>query len=204
MTLQMPQPTDLTLIRRFMKLGLGEQVNLVLGLLRGALHRRKFNTGSYVAAGRKVWIRKRFGEIHLGSFVEFGEGVGLGVVGRGPGDQAVLRIGSHTRIQTRTHINCETAISIGEHCAISWDVEILDTDIHTIIAGDGSPLSNRAPVAIEDRVWIGARAIILKGVTVGHDSVVAAGSVVTQSVPPNSLCAGNPARVIRQVRGWQA
>jgi acetyltransferase-like isoleucine patch superfamily enzyme len=204
MTLQLPQPTDMTLIRRFVKLGPDEQANLVLGLFRGALHHRKFDTGRYVAAGREVWIQKRFGEIHLGSFVELGTGVGLGVVGREPGDQAILRIGSHTRIQTRTHINCEVAISIGDHCAISWDVEILDTDIHTIIADDGRPLPNRAPVIIEDRVWIGTRAIILKGVTVGHDSIVAAGSVVTQSIPPNSLCAGNPARVIRQVRGWQA
>lgn len=53
-------------------------------------------------------------------------------------------------------------------------------------------------VVIEDDVWIGARAIILQGVTIGRGSVIGAGSVVTRSIPPYSVAAGNPARVIRQ------
>lgn len=89
------------------------------------------------------------------------------------------------------------------YCAISWDIEILDADMHTIVAEDGQALPNRAPVVIEDRVWIGTRALILKGVTIGHDSIVAAGAVVAHSVPPHSICAGNPAKVIRQVQGWR-
>jgi acetyltransferase-like isoleucine patch superfamily enzyme len=54
-------------------------------------------------------------------------------------------------------------------------------------------------VVIEDRVWIGARAIVLKGVTIGHDSVVGAGAIVTRSIPPYSVAVGQPARVIRTV-----
>ena len=52
-------------------------------------------------------------------------------------------------------------------------------------------------MTIEDRVWIGARAIILKGVTVGHDSIIGAGAIVTKSVPPRSVVVGPAARVVR-------
>ncbi|MCC6483663.1 MAG: hypothetical protein IT209_02355 [Armatimonadetes bacterium] len=56
-----------------------------------------------------------------------------------------------------------------------------------------------APVRICDKAWIGARAIILKGVTIGEGAVIGAGSVVTKDVPAWCVAAGNPARVIRQV-----
>ena len=110
----------------------------------------------------------------LGEDVEYGQGGGLGRAGRNPSDPARLRMGGHTIIGNRTHVNCQSSISIGMHCAISWDVEILDADMHVIVAEDGQALPNRAPVVIEDRVWIGTRALILKGVIIGHDSIVAA------------------------------
>jgi acetyltransferase-like isoleucine patch superfamily enzyme len=54
------------------------------------------------------------------------------------------------------------------------------------------------PIILEDRVWLGNRSIVLKGVTLGHDAVVAAGSVVTKDVPPRTVVAGVPAKVIRR------
>ena len=174
-----------------------------LSWLRGMRHAGQFDRHGQVFAGSRLRIRKRFARIELGEGVKFGHGVGIGVAGRGPSDLALLRIGAHTIIGDRTHVNCQTSISIGTHCAISWDVEILDSDMHTIVAEDGQALPNRAPVVIEDRVWIGMRALILKGVTIGHDSIVAAGAVVASSVPPRSICAGNPAKVIRQIQGWR-
>ena len=59
------------------------------------------------------------------------------------------------------------------------------------------------PITIGNNVWIGCRAIILKGVTIGEGAVVAAGAVVTKDVAPFMLVAGNPARVIREVKGWR-
>jgi 2,3,4,5-tetrahydropyridine-2,6-dicarboxylate N-acetyltransferase len=67
-----------------------------------------------------------------------------------------------------------------------------------VIAGVIEPPS-AAPVVIEDEVLVGANAVILEGVTVGHGSVVAAGAVVTQDVPPNVVVAGTPARVIKEI-----
>jgi len=176
---------------------------LGLSRIRGMRHSSTFDRHGPVCAGSGLRIRKRLARIELGDGVKFGHDVGIGVTGRNPSDLAVLRIGAHTIIGDRTHLNCQTSLSIGTHCAISWDVEILDSDMHTIVAEDGQALPNRAPVVIEDRVWIGTRALILKGVTIGHDSIVAAGAVVVHSVPPHSLCAGNPAKVIRQVQGWR-
>lgn len=174
-----------------------------LSWFRGMRQASKFDRHGPVFAGSGLRIRKRCARIELGDGVKFGHGVGIGVVGRAPSDQALLCIGAHTIIGDRTHINCQTSISIGMRCAIAWDVEILDADMHTIVGEDGQALPNRAPVVIEDRVWIGTRALILKGVTIGHDSIVAAGAVVASSVPPHSICAGNPAKVIRQVQGWR-
>lgn len=190
------------LTRTLQTMSLRQQLSLTIRLARGVLRSGGLKEKKWILAGPGLRIEQRFGEIHLGNLVGLGTNVGISVIGKSPSCKAVLRIGTHTHIQDRTHINCYHSVTIGEHCAISWDVEILDTDIHTLLDEVGQPLERTAPVLIEDRVWIGARAIILKGVTIGHDSIVGAGSVVTRSVPPNSICAGNPAKVIRSTRGW--
>ena len=85
------------------------------------------------------------------------------------------------------------SVSIGRDCKIARDVIIMDTDQHSLPQGE---LVVR-PVDIGDRVWIGARAMVLKGVHVGHDSVIGAGAIVTRSVPPHSTVVGTAARVLR-------
>jgi acetyltransferase-like isoleucine patch superfamily enzyme len=107
---------------------------------------------------------------------------------------ATIRIGTGTYLNRNTEIVAAESVTIGRDCKIARDVMIMDTDQHPI---PGAALVVR-PVTIEDRVWIGARAIVLKGVTIGHDAIVAAGSVVTRDVPPRALAAGVPARVVRQ------
>ncbi|MCZ8519310.1 MULTISPECIES: acyltransferase [Paenibacillus] len=111
---------------------------------------------------------------------------------------AEISIGDGTYINRRTEIMSKQRVSIGSHCAISWDVSIMDTDFHAI---DGLP--STAPVQIGDRVWIGCKAIILKGVTIGDGAVVAAGAVVTKDVPAGCVVAGSPAKVVKQIREWK-
>ena len=88
---------------------------------------------------------------------------------------------------------CVTKVVIGEECLVGPQVMIRDDDGHLVVGSRRS-----APVIIGDNVWIGARATILKGVTIGDGAVVASGAVVTKDVPPRSIVAGSPARVIRE------
>jgi acetyltransferase-like isoleucine patch superfamily enzyme len=112
-------------------------------------------------------------------------------------------------------IMCEERVVIGSHCLISWNVGIADSDFHPIEPAqrrvdaqalapffEGRPPRPKIatkPVLIADNVWIGMNATILKGVTIGENSVVAAGSVVTRSVPANVVVAGNPARIVKRL-----
>ena len=112
-------------------------------------------------------------------------------------------------------IMAEERIEIGSHCLVSWNVGIADSDFHPLEPAqrliDSQALApffkDRPPrpklatarVKIGDNVWIGMNAVILKGVTIGENSVVAAGAVVTKSVPSNVVVAGNPAQVVRQL-----
>ena len=137
------------------------------------------------------------GHLLLRDGATLGRDVGI-AVGRG----ATLTIGMRTRLQPRTRINAMEAVDIGADCAISWGVDILDSDFHQIVLSDGSRPRKTGPVRIGDHVWIGVGAKILKGVTIGQNCVIAAGSVVTTDVPEGSLAAGVPARVVKPIQGW--
>lgn len=108
---------------------------------------------------------------------------------------AKLSMGSKVFLNNRVNISCSEKIEIGTHVDIADECLIIDNDFH----GVGDKLSKKAPIIIEDDVWLATRVMVLKGVTIGKGSVVGAGSVVTISIPPNSFAAGVPAKVIRSV-----
>lgn len=110
---------------------------------------------------------------------------------------AKLEIGSGF-INAGSEIYVSSLVRIGRNSAIACDVVICDYDFHCI---DGKIKSK--PIVIKDNVWIGRRAIILKGVTIEEGAVVAAGAVVTKDVPPHCIVAGNPAKVIRNNINWE-
>ena len=94
-------------------------------------------------------------------------------------------------------ITCRKRITIGRGCLVARNVVIRDCDAHQLQGKESI-----GDVCIGDNVWIGTRAIILKGVTIGDGAVVAAGAVVTKDVPPGCLVAGVPAKVKRQNVVW--
>ena len=97
-------------------------------------------------------------------------------------------------------IVCAEKIIIGKDVAIARDVIIRDTDAHDIL--DGKHQKTK-PIIIGDHVWIGTRAIIMKGVTIGDGAIVAAGAIVTKDVPSHTIVAGIPAKVIKENIEWK-
>jgi maltose O-acetyltransferase len=90
-------------------------------------------------------------------------------------------------------------ITIGSSILIGPNVQLL-TAGHPIAAAErGRGITITKPIVIGDQVWIGGGAIVLGGVTIGDRAVVGAGSVVTKDVPPDTVVAGNPARVVREI-----
>lgn len=110
-----------------------------------------------------------------------------------------IKIGNNVGISGSTITGVE--ITIGNNVLIGSGCIIADTDAHPINAKDRDNKNKilQAPIIIEDDVFIGARSIILKGVTIGKGSVIGAGSVVSKSIPANSIAAGNPAKVIKEI-----
>jgi acetyltransferase-like isoleucine patch superfamily enzyme len=107
-----------------------------------------------------------------------------------------LEVGDRVLINYGSSLVASNHIKIGNQVLIGTHVMVMDCDFHSV--EDKTWDTTGEPVILEERVWLGNRSIVLKGVTVGHDSVVAAGSVVTRDVPPRTVVAGNPARVVRQ------
>lgn len=121
----------------------------------------------------------------------------LKTCGRG----ASLIIGDNVKISGAV-ISSMAHISIGNNVLIGSGVLITDNDAHPIhpdLRHDDNRIL-KSPIVIEDNVFIGARSIILKGVSIGEGSIIGAGSVVTKNVPKYSIFAGNPARIIGDVR----
>lgn len=113
-----------------------------------------------------------------------------------------LTIGNNVFVNQGCSIVAHHRISIGDDCLIGDFSTILDTSHHELAPGLGIQTE---PVEIGNNVWIGRNCVVLPGVQIGNNSVVAAGSIVTRDVPENHLVAGNPAKFVRELpfeEGW--
>ena len=130
-------------------------------------------------------------------------------------ENASITVGHRTFVG-RSKIIAAQNVAIGDDVLISWDVTIVDHDSHSVqFSKRAKDVANWmrhkkdwssiqiAPVVIEDKVWIGFGAIILKGVTIGEGAVVAAGSIVTKNVPAWTVVGGNPAKPIKSLDQYE-
>lgn len=147
--------------------------------------------GQFGHAIRRTLARKLFkvmgDRVIIGTRVEFGSG-------------ANVEIGSGSNIGRSSWIANDTVF--GENVMTGPEIVILSYNHGTRI--DGTPFNQqgytrRSPVTVRDNVWIGTRAILLPGVTIGSNAVIGAGAVVTKDVPPFTVVAGNPARVVKSL-----
>jgi acetyltransferase-like isoleucine patch superfamily enzyme len=141
---------------------------------------------------RGLWYRKVVG-IRLGRHAGVHLGCHIWCYGPNQVRRSGSSIGAHSRINRDCCLDVRGPVVIGENVSVSPEVVIL-TASHGV--DDVDFAVEERPVVIEDHVWIGTRAMILPGVTLGRGSVVAAGAVVTRDVEPLTVVAGVPARPV--------
>ena len=162
-------------------------------------------------------------KIHVGALVQIGNnctimsGAGLNPLSRNiktciyVGKKATLKLGYDVGISSST-LWVKESVSIGNSVAIGADCIIMDTDAHNLDwkircseetneYGESVDMvtAASAPIVIEDNVLVGARCIILKGVTIGARSIIGSGSIVTKDIPSDCIAAGNPCKVIKSI-----
>jgi maltose O-acetyltransferase len=152
--------------------------------------------------GARVRLRGRPAVTNLGR-MEIGDRVQLvstiATMELVSGEGGFLEIGERTLINFGCSLVATEHVRIGAHCHIGPYTMMLDNDYHRIEPERRLERPPSNPIILGDNVWIGARVIIMSGVTVGQDSCVGAGSVVTSDVAPRTLVAGVPARFIRDL-----
>jgi acetyltransferase-like isoleucine patch superfamily enzyme len=133
-------------------------------------------------------------------------------------DESRIELADGVLVGGGTIIDCALSVTVERNVLISYGCVISDCDNHSLypelriddladwMNGGRHDWANSvmAPVRICEGAWIGARSIVLKGVTIGAGSVIGMGSVVTRDVPPRTVVAGNPARVLREIGPYPA
>ncbi len=109
-----------------------------------------------------------------------------------------ISIGDYCLISPGVRITSASGIKIGNNCMVANGSYISDADWHGIYDRLKS-VGESAPVELKDNVWIGDSAIVCKGVTIGENSIIGAGSIVTKDIPSNSVAVGNPAKVVKKL-----
>ena len=117
---------------------------------------------------------------------------------------ATLQIGNNFRATGFTTILASNKIKFGADCLVSWDTLIMDTDAHSIylLENDSKPINPSKPIIVGDKVWIGARATILKGVTVYDNAVIASNCCVTKDIEEGAIVASTNQKVIKNNISW--
>lgn len=142
--------------------------------------------GANIHAGRCLHLRAAKGHMIRLATWDSGDRVGE------------IRIGDYVLISPGNQIIASEKISIGSNTMIASGCYISDSDWHDTYDRTAE-LDKHAPIVLEENVWLGVHVIVAKGVTIGENSIIGAGSVVVSDIPANVVAAGNPAKVVKQL-----
>lgn len=143
---------------------------------------------------RSVWDNT--GTVLINGHAKFGHGTKISVSGE-------IIFGDNFETTAECQIYCVHKISIGENVIISWDTLLMDTDSHSILNENMNILNPDKEIVISNNVWIGCRCLILKGVFIGDNVVVAANTTLHRSVKGNDMIiGGNPPKILRESIQW--
>ena len=161
------------------KIGWGSVLTDVRFRLRGSGHRIEFGKNCHISRGAVLWFED---------------------------EHCSLQVGANTTM-VEVHIAVTengSRVTIGEDCMFANDIDIRSGDSHSVIdAQTGERLNFPADVHIGRHVWIAPHVVVLKGVELGENTIVASGAVVTKSFEPGVIIGGNPAKVIKTGVSWQ-
>ena len=145
----------------------------------------EYNVGSLdFKCERTIWQNN--GTVIFNGAANIGSGSRLSV-----NEEGLLRIGSAFCITGKSTIICNSEITIGNNCLLSWDILIMDTDFHHIHDYNNEIINPQESIVIGDNVWICCRNMIFKGVRICNDVVIAAGSKITKDITtPNAIIGG--------------
>ena len=160
------------------KIGPGCVLSNVYFRIRGSEHQIEFGANCRVSRGAVLWFEDREG---------------------------VLRVGSGTTmVEVHIAVTESSKVIIGDDCMFANDIDIRTGDSHTVIDTQTSERLNYAgDVVISRHVWIAPHTVVLKGVNIGENSIIATGAVVTKSCEPGVIMGGNPAKAIKTGVSWK-
>lgn len=186
-----------------------EATRLFWGFVAKLFYREPLLRYQCAHVGRRLSLEGPIPEIFGSGRIVIGDDVTIGSPGTWDlafdlGVTPEIIIGNRVTVNYRTFISAARSVQIGDDTMIAGEVLIFDNISHPVsparrLAHDTLRPDEAAPVVIGRNVWIGVGATILRGVTIGDNSIVAAKAVVTKSVPPNTLVAGNPAIRIKDI-----
>lgn len=165
------------------------------------------------SVGKNTYIKSSFRWIRGTQYIEIGSNVRIGDHARIEAFDRYenitytpsIIIGSHVRMGNDVHIGAINKVQIDDNVLMASHILIEDhshgrVDIHDIdVPPAKRKLYSKGPIHIEENVWIGENVVILSGVTIGKNSIIGANSVVIKDLPPYSVAAGNPAKVLRYI-----
>jgi len=195
-------------LQRIVKIKVNSSVNLIITYTKFKGNGVKFK--NFRTSGIPFVVVSRKGKFEIAKDFSMNNGLNGNPIGRPQpctfvvDNNAHLKIGNNVGISS-TAIVCHLKIEIGDNVRIGGGTCIYDTDFHALDAA--TRLNSKTdrlnktdgPIHISDNVFIGAHSTILKGVTIGENSIIGACSVVSKNIPPNEIWAGNPVKFIKKL-----